>query len=356
MRSSTRARRLAATIVAALAVVLPATLLTPPAQAATADAGLFGSADPAYDGAFRQSLAILGLVAAKAPVPASATAWLTAQQCPDGSFQAYRADVSQPCSVPDPEAFSGPDSNSTALSATALRAVGRTSSAARAIAVLLRAQNADGGWGYTLGGASDVNSTGLSLAALRGAPSSAVTARAISRAMGYLRRVQVPCTAPTATRFGLPFQGGQPANPLASVQALVGIAGTLPAPSVAGTSVVGTRCGDPLIQQVSAYVARQVLAGKGAIPSAYEDGAADWNATAAGVVGLAAAGAAPGAVTTGIRALGRNVNAYVGSGSTASPAAAGTLIQAAVLAGAAPRSFGTGRTNLVAVLLATQRR
>ena len=343
-------------VAAVAATALALTIVAPaPATAAPgADAGLFGAADPTYDGVYRQSQAILGLVAASSPVPASAVSWLIAQQCPNGSFQAYRADVRQPCDAPDPSAFTGPDSNSTALAATALRALGRQGPAARATTVLLAAQNTDGGWGYTLGSPSDVNSTGLTLAALRGAPRSRAVDSAVSRAMRHLRTVQAPCTGSPATRFGLPYQAGQPVNALASVQALVGMTGTLPARPVALTSVRGTSCGDPLIEQVSSYVDRQIRANAGAIPSALGDGT-DWNATAGAVIGLAAAGAAPSGIATAIRALGRNVTAFVGTGTTASPAAAGTLIQAAVAAGARPRSFGPARSNLITLLLRTLR-
>ena len=221
------------------------------APAAPAAPGLFGTADATYDGVYRQSMAILGLAAAKAAIPAPATAWLVGQQCPSGAFEAFRADASAACSVPDPAAFTGPDSNSTALAAMALKAAGRRAQATRAVAALTATQNADGGWGYTLGGASDVNSTGLALAALKGAtPSSAAavrTKRSAARATEYLSKAQAPCTAPVATRFGLPYQPGQPVNALASVQGLAGLSGTLPTSPVAATSVRGTTCKDPLV-------------------------------------------------------------------------------------------------------------
>lgn len=318
MRTSLGARRSVVALLTVVAIGLPTMALPSPAHAATADAGLFGSSDPTFDGTFRQSMAILGLTAAKAPVPASAAAWLSSQQCPDGSYQAYRSDSGRPCDRPDPEAFTGPDSNSTALAASALRSAGRTASANRAVAALIRTQNADGGWGYTLGGSSDVNSTGLALIALRGAPTTRAATKSVTRAMRYLRSAQVPCASPAAIRFALPYQPGQPANALASTQALIGIAGTLPVPIIARTGVRGTGCEDRLIRQVSSYVNRLLRTNRGAVPSAVGDGT-DWNATAFGVLGLAAAGAAPSGIAVGIAALGRNATAYVGTGASASP-------------------------------------
>ena len=81
---------------------------------------LFGAADPSFDGVYRQGLAITGLRAVKARVPASAVMWLAGQQCPNGGFQAYLAKTSAPCDAPGPATYSGPDSNSTALAAMAL--------------------------------------------------------------------------------------------------------------------------------------------------------------------------------------------------------------------------------------------
>ncbi len=347
-RSSTRVVATAGLCLALTATLAPAATAAPsPTQ------GLFGSSDATYDGAYRQSMAILGLVAAKSKVPASSVTWLVAQQCADGSFQAFRSDLSAPCAVPDPEAFSGPDSNSTALAAMALKAAGRAAQAKRAAAALRTAQNSDGGWGYTLGSASDVNSTGIALSALKAFPATKEANGPITRATSYLKRAQLPCSAPAATRFAMPYQPGQAANSLASVQALLGLAGTLPTSPIAASSVRGTTCGDPLIQTLAWHVNRVLATTKGRIPSPLDSSTTDWNATATGVMALASAGAAPSGIRVGIRALGRNTVAFVGSGSTASPAATGTLIQAAVAAGRNPRSFGTTGTNLVSLLLGT---
>lgn len=343
-----------------VALVGSAVLPTAAQAAPVRDSGLFGSADPTYDGAFRQSMAIIGLRSATAPVPAAASAWLAAQQCAGGAFQAYRADTSAPCSPPDPAAFSGPDSNSTALAAMALRSVGRNAAAQRAVTALVTAQNADGGWGYTLGSPSDVNSTALTLAALKGSPARTSNRTPVNRAIGrstaYLERAQVPCTASPATRFGLPYQPGQAVDALASGQALIGIAGSLPFGHIAVTSVARTGCDDVLIQQVSAYLDRLIRTNRGLIPSALDSSQVDWNATATAIVGLSSAGAAPAALRIGMAALGAHTGEYVAPKGVSSPAALGTLIQAAVGAGASPRSFGTTKANLVSQLLGTVRR
>ncbi len=57
--------------------------------------GLYGATDPSFDGAFRQGLAILGLVSQGVAPDASATTWLTDQQCTSGGWEAYRADTSR---------------------------------------------------------------------------------------------------------------------------------------------------------------------------------------------------------------------------------------------------------------------
>ena len=93
-------------------------LATAPALAG--DAGLYGSSDPTFDGVYRQSLSVLALEASDRKVPASAIKWLKKQQCADGGFEAYRSDAASPCQTPDPNSFSGQDSNSTALAAAAL--------------------------------------------------------------------------------------------------------------------------------------------------------------------------------------------------------------------------------------------
>ena len=56
------------------------------------DAGLFGTQDPTFDGAFRQGLSLAALAAAGITTGSqvsAAVAWLTHQQCPDGGWTSY---------------------------------------------------------------------------------------------------------------------------------------------------------------------------------------------------------------------------------------------------------------------------
>lgn len=347
-------RRIAAAVAAGIAASLTLAVAAPVGAVATRTTpGLFGSADPTYDGVYRQSMALLGLVAAKAPVPAAAVRWLVGQQCANGAYQSFRASTTVPCPASDPANFVGPDSNSTALGAMALQATGRTAQATPAVAALVAAQNADGGWGYTLGGGSDVNSTGLALAALKGVPSAKTVRAAVNGAIGYIASTQIACTAPADSRFGLPYQAGQKADALASGQGLIGIAGTLPATPGSGANARLAKCRSAFSQQVASYLDQLLRSKAGMVPSAFDASKTDWNATATAVLALTAAGGARSAVSAGVSALGANTAAYTGVGSAASPAALGTLIQAAVNAGASPRRFGATRANLVVELLAT---
>lgn len=184
--------------------------------------GLFGSASPTFDGAYRQSLALLGLAASgRSPADfAAAVDWLVDQQCPDGGWQAYRADTSAPCG----SGFSGPDSNSTGLAVQALVAVGATPSVDPS-GWLATNQNGDGGYGYVPGSPSDANSTALGLQA-RAALGDA-TAETLSALLGF----QLGCDAAEADRGAFAYQpgedGGLEANTLATLQAVVAAAGAV---------------------------------------------------------------------------------------------------------------------------------
>lgn len=329
--------------------------LASPSQAANPDAGLFGSADPTYDGAFRQSVGLLGLAAVGAPAPRPAVDWLGAQQCLDGTFEAYRVSIRTACRQPDVEEFLGPDSNSTALAAMALRAHGRQQAAQRATDALIAAQNPDGGWGYILSSPSEANSTGLVLSALSGLPGQpAVTARA--RARAFLATQQVACTK--AGDFGLSFPPSPAANALASGQALIGIAGTAVPfePPARYGSLAGTACTSSMRAKVSAYLDSLLVRTAGRVPSTLDPADIDWNATASAVIGLGAAQLGRAGVRAGVSALEANVREYGFVNGTGSPAAIGALLLVADVAGRDPGAFGAGRVNLVQSLLATMRR
>ena len=79
--------------------------------------------------------------------------------------------------------------NPTAFGILALSASGSRGGLARSAAWLRSAQNADGGWGFARGAASDPDSTGAALQALAAAGGSA---EAIANGVGWLRRSQAP--------------------------------------------------------------------------------------------------------------------------------------------------------------------
>jgi len=250
----TTRRRLIAVALAVTTTAALGTSLTVPSLAATAKApvqvGLFGSQDPTYDGVFRQSLGLLAYSAADRTPPAEAVTWLLGQQCVDGGFQAYRPDTRVACTKSDPATYSGEDTNSSGIASVALRAIGRTAAADKALAWALAAQGADGGFPYFVGGDSDANSTAVVLFASNadGRTPASVTKGAVSAA-DFLRSLQLGCdAAATDGDGGFAFQDygtGLTDNDAASVQATLALTGaSLP---------LGAR-------QVSADVPRQVCA------------------------------------------------------------------------------------------------
>lgn len=151
---------------------LPARLLRT-VRLTGSDSGLVGTADPTYDGAFRQGLALAAL-SATAPGPRAsrrvrlAVRWLERQQCANGLWQAYRSDTDVPCAAADPATFSGPDTNSTSLAVQGLHAYGLSPRRWNVIRSLHAVQSSDGGFPYLAapGQASDPNSTALSIQAV----------------------------------------------------------------------------------------------------------------------------------------------------------------------------------------------
>ncbi len=227
-RSAAHSRRPSRT--AALLAALAAALTVLPLFAASAAAapkadpvlvGLYGSADPTYDGVFRQSLGILGILAAGGSPADEAVQWLLDQQCADGGFMSFNPAPSAACLAADPANFTGEDTNSSALAAEALAGLGRTTQADAALAFLADARNKDGGWPYIPGGDSDPNSTGLVLMA-RSSHGTAVDQAAVD----YVAHLQVGCGQPASDRGGIasPFSGGAP-DLLATVQVVPGTAG-----------------------------------------------------------------------------------------------------------------------------------
>jgi len=202
------------------------------------DAGLFGSADATYDGVFREGLALLALHAAGV-ANASGVAWLEAQQCDNHLWTAYRADRKAACPAVDPTAFTGPDTNSTALAMLGLAAQGASTPAADGATALDAVRNAGGGWGFLARGdqATDANSTGVVLEALR-----TVNGSVDGRGTTALLALQLGCSAPASDRGALAFQpaddGTLEPNLLATAQAVPALAGVA-VPVVAATIASG---------------------------------------------------------------------------------------------------------------------
>lgn len=329
--------RCAASLCALIALTVAASV---PAQAA--DRGLYGSSDPTYDGVLRQSLAIMGLTSVGVPPARPAVTWLLAQQCADGSFEAYRKDTQVPCSASDPAAFTGPDVNSTAAAATALALAGETSAARRAVVWLNEAQNPDFGWPYYSGGDSDANSTALGILALRTVSPQDRSAR-VPNAMAFLASLQFPCGS--ATGGALPYQAGGAANSLASSEALVGMVSALPI-DPAATLTRNPRCAKGVATRLASYLASRISA-DGALTSDLGTGQ-DLGSTARAVVGLSELGVGKAAVRTGTQTLRASARDYALKNGVANPGSTGLLLMVAEATGSSPRSFGG--VNLVSTL------
>jgi hypothetical protein len=191
------------------------------------DAGLFGSSDPTFDGAFRQGLALMAL-ANQGISNAAGVAWLKDQQCSDGGWESYRSDTTTPCPAPDPEDFTGPDTNSTALAVEALVATG-ASFPSHPTSFFESSQNSDGGFAFigTSGQSSDPDSTGLVIQAL--VALGQLTNPAFTQPGGLtppvaLASFQLGCSSPKADRGAYVFPGVDGPNLLATLQAVPGAA------------------------------------------------------------------------------------------------------------------------------------
>lgn len=195
------------------------------------EAGLFGAADPTFDGVFRQSLVLQALLAAgdRSSAVSLGFAWLSAQQCGNGGFT---SDVIGNACDGLPENWAGPDSNSTALAiaAFALAASSWPSSGitvpANAWTFLASAQAPSGGVAYFPGGEPDSNSTAQVLIAITAAGTSA-SAVGLLRSAGHgpaeaLATFQV---AGTGTSRGYEYQPGFGADVMSTEQALLASSG-----------------------------------------------------------------------------------------------------------------------------------
>ncbi|MFG2374447.1 prenyltransferase/squalene oxidase repeat-containing protein [Streptomyces sp. NPDC048504] len=185
-----RSAAVLATVVTVMAAA-PAVAAGPsPSPSAAIPAGLYGTSDPAYDGVWRQSLALLAQDAVGVEPADQAVTWLVGQQCADGAFAAFRADPAKAC-----DAKVMVDTNSTAAAVQALANDGRGDSAVtKAVTWLKSIQNPDGGWGYSPGGASDANSTSVVIGALADAGVTVPNLQKDGKSpYDALRKLALPC-------------------------------------------------------------------------------------------------------------------------------------------------------------------
>ncbi|WP_055489797.1 prenyltransferase/squalene oxidase repeat-containing protein [Streptomyces sp. TP-A0356] len=223
--------RRSAAVLAAIAVIgggsAPAALAAGPSPSAprSLPSGLYGTTDPTYDGVWRQSLALLAQHTVGVRPAAKAVDWLTGQQCADGAFAPYRPNPKAACDARTPV-----DTNNTAAAVQALAALGgHDAQTGKAVTWLKSVQNADGGWGYTPGGASDANSTSVVVGALAAVGEKPGEVRSKGGGSPYdaLLKLSIPCDRDGGGAFAYqPDKKGElAANADATAAAVVGALG-----------------------------------------------------------------------------------------------------------------------------------
>ena len=344
-------------LAAGLALSFGSSAAAAPSLPTAEDTGLYGSQDPTFDGVFRQGLAISGLVAADRKVSQSSVSWLLNQQCSDGSFQAYRTDTEEECSVPDPETFTGPDTNSTALAAMALRATGESKASKSAVAWLRDAQNdADGGFPFIKGGDSDANSTGLALAAIRGAQSSSKNKDVLKRGQKHLKGLMLRCSSPKDQRGLLSFQSDPKVlNELASAQGALGLLTSLPSsPTSVSTKGGAIKCSNgkttkkpKLTAALLAGLKKQLKKNNWLLPSSFGSGP-DISASSYAVLAMTSAERYGKKVKKVLKQIKNNAADFTQTDGAPNAGALGTLLLVSAATDSNPRSFGG--VDLVSVL------
>ncbi|MEU6367171.1 prenyltransferase/squalene oxidase repeat-containing protein [Streptomyces sp. NPDC046931] len=350
--------RRSAAVLAAIAVLggAPATAATATAPSPSASPslphGLYGTADPTYDGVWRQSLALFAQHTAGVRPAAAAVDWLTGQQCDNGAFAPYRAQPTAKCDAKTPV-----DTNNTAAAVQALAALGGHGSATgKALTWLESVQNKDGGWGYTAGGASDANSTSVVIGALSAAGQRPEDVRKDGKSpYDALLKLALPCGGDGAGAFAYQpdDKGALTANADATAAAVTGALGKGLAGEKAPAEGTAPACGKATdarqaAHNGAAYLLKALAKDQhliSALPGAKDQ--PDFGNTADAVVALATIG-------QGERAAGALHWLETHSGPWArqsGPAAYAQLILAAHATGTDPRHFGG--SDLVTALNAT---
>ncbi|MFI2210670.1 prenyltransferase/squalene oxidase repeat-containing protein [Streptomyces sp. NPDC020141] len=339
--------------VAVASAASPAAAAPTPSPSAALPAGLYGTGDPTYDGVWRQALALLAQDTVGVTPAEKAVEWLTGQQCDNGAFAAYRADTKAACAAKLPL-----DSNATAAAVQALAALGgQDETVKKSVDWLTKVQNADGGWGYNPGGASDANSTSIVIGALAaaGAKPGEVTSKDGKSPYDALLTFATPCGGENGGAFV--FQPKQPGIVADSTAAAVVAAKGEGLAAKAGAKDSGDSCEPAKTIEGAAhngavYLAT-ALAKTGHLLTPPMPGSddpskkPDFGNTADAVVALTAQGMADRAKKP-LEWLEANAADWA---KESGPAAYAQLILAAEAAGADPKSFGT--TDLVAGLNAT---
>lgn len=304
--------------------------------------GLFGEQDATYDGVYRQSLALIALDTADARVPAASVRWLKRQQCPNGRFPSFRADLDAPCGVGD--------SNATALATIAFKRLGEGSAARDSVNWLLDQQTRSGGWEYSTGWGPDSNSTGLVLQALIAMNIDPATVAKRRTGPEFLRTLQLDCSSEAIDdRGALDYQSQTSlvANNYATSQATQALAGsTLPVePASADGALPAFTCPPEGTRPAAAataagYLGRTISANEGGIPGDFGPGT-DLNSTANAVLSLVAAGYGAEQITSAMGTLETNATVFTrDAGDAVRPAAAAALVLTAYATSGDPRSVG----------------
>ncbi|MFG2191408.1 prenyltransferase/squalene oxidase repeat-containing protein [Streptomyces sp. NPDC048639] len=324
-----------------------------PSPQAKLPSALYGTKDPAYDGVWRQSVALLAQDTVGVTPARKAVDWLAGQQCSSGGFAPYRADAAAKCDAKTPV-----DSNATAVAVQALAALGgRSAEVGKAVDWLKSKQNEDGGWGYAPGGPSDANSTSVVIGALvaTGEKPEGVKSGKGKSAYDALLAFQLGCDTKGAESGAFAYQpdkkGRLAANADASAAAaLAGLGKGLAleplgkddnedvtALDCAETDSKDAREPDEAAGGAGAYLA-SALKKDGhlsALAPGADKPAPDYANTADAALALAAGGHKDAAEVP-LRWLEKNSAAWAKD----SPAALGSLVLAAHATGADPRDFG----------------
>ncbi|MFJ5780413.1 prenyltransferase/squalene oxidase repeat-containing protein [Streptomyces sp. NPDC093094] len=348
-------RRSAAVLAAAVAVLgaaVPAVAAPSPSPSVSLPDGLYGTADPTYDGVWRQSLTLLAQTEQGVVPAGKAVDWLAGQQCADGGFASYRADAAEPC-----DAKTMLDTNATAVAVQALAATGGHEDVPRkAVTWLKSVQNTDGGWGYNPGSPSDANSTSVVTGALTAAGENpADVVKAGKSPYDALLTLALPCKGKDAGAFAYQpdKQGKLAANADATAAAVLAALGEPLAGQNATDEKSSPSCAKPADAAQAAHNGASYLAGAlakdkhltSALPGAEDQ--PDYGNTADAVVALAAAGFGEQA---GASARWLEANALKWA-EQSGPAAYAQLVLAAQAGGIDPEDFGG--EDLVALLNAT---